>query len=460
MNLDGRLLMSNFIPTVERLEKLAPELLQVRFSQRQSEYCLNLLTTATRRWIIVRSLYDEESYYWSGFRQKSFKCSDWQKHLFTEIPKIEQSKSQELLFNEYADIIQQKFLDLIKKSYGFSSEQIEIFLNTYPFQVGERTIRNHFQSLSDFAEPFLKKTQRGEYTKVALEVIQKQLTLGKVTEELGVIDLAFMREDVATIVELLLSKIQGKQRMFMEHNCIVPEALREVAADRADFLKQVWKQTPVSPLKVSYYSANLNQENDYIIYPVCLYYYQRAYYLSAFGQTPSCQNKTQPQWYNYRLERISQLEQLSWSDPHLPFRQSEVLEKEHQYSPDYIQRELEDAYGFDFYQPSELMLLKFEPDFARRYIDNSFRHETFEKIDDLERVMSLIQYAEPTQGEKMIEKVRNNPNHTYYSLQYRKNDNNVIMRLRAWGPKVEVILPWDLRQRMREELNQGWKLYE
>lgn len=452
--------MSFFIPTVERLEKLAPELLPARFSPRRSENCLSLLATATRRWVIVLSLYDEKSYFWLNFRDNPFKCSDWQRYFFSEIPQIKASKSSELLFNEYPEYIQDNLGAALKQNYGLSSEQLELFFYTCPFQVSERTIRNNFQSLSSLAEPFLIKTQRGEYRKLNLKVIEKHLSLGEVPEELGLIDLEFMGEDIATIVELLLSKVQGKQRMFIEHNCIVPEALRELAADRADFLKKVWQANPVIPIKISYDSASLGQKHDYIIYPVCLYYYQRAYYLSAFGQTPRCQDQTQTQWYNYRLERIFRLEELSWDNPDLPFTQSEVWQKEEDYSPDYIRRQLEDAYGFDFYQPSEFMLLKFEPDFARRYIDNSFRHETFEKITPIQQVVNLIKYVPLTDKEKILEKVKNNPNYAYYGLQYRQNDNNVIMRLRAWGPKVEVLFPEDLRQRMQEDISQTRKLYE
>ncbi|MFM7437574.1 MAG: TIGR03985 family CRISPR-associated protein [Snowella sp.] len=47
-------------------------------------------------------------------------------------------------------------------------------------------------------------------------------------------------------------------------------------------------------------------------------------------------------------------------------------------------------YGFDFYQKREIMLLRFDPDFAKRYINNSSRHQTFEKIEDLEEVISII----------------------------------------------------------------------
>lgn len=34
------------------------------------------------------------------------------------------------------------------------------------------------------------------------------------------------------------------------------------------------------------------------------------------------------------------------------------------------------------------------------------------------------------------------------------------MRLRSWSPNVEVILPGKLRQRMKEDIEKTWKLYE
>ncbi|PSB00478.1 TIGR03985 family CRISPR-associated protein, partial [Merismopedia glauca] len=115
----------------------------------------------------------------------------------------------------------------------------------------------------------------------------------------------------------------------------------------------------------------------------------------------------------------------------------------------------------DFYQPEQFMILRFNPDFARRYIDNSFRHSSFEKIDDFQEVISILkQESEEKYREKLISIAHLSLNHSYYLLRYRQNDNNVIMRLRAWGHNVEVICPWDLRQRMREDLQKTWGLYE
>ena len=62
--------------------------------------------------------------------------------------------------------------------------------------------------------------------------------------------------------------------------------------------------------------------------------------------------------------------------------------------------------------------------------------------------------------EQLKAQIKNYPDDGYYTLKYRKNENSVIMRLRAWCPNVEVLLPWDLRQRMKEDMQKTWKLYE
>ena len=242
---------------------------------------------------------------------------------------------------------------------------------------------------------------------------------------------------------------------------MVNEDLREVSADSADRLKEIWKIHPTPPIRITYHSAYLKQTQKYTVYPVCLYYYQRAYYLCAFGQRPQ-RTETQPQvgWYNYRLERITRLKTLSWDSPNLPFSQLEIINNSEKYSSNYIQQELDSAYGFDFYEKAELMLLRFDADFAQRYIDNSFRHPTFEKLDSYQQAKALIQQLELPNSHQLLTHIKQYPDAAYYTLRYRHQDNNVIMRLRAWGPKVEVIFPEELRQRMRQDIEQTWQLYQ
>ncbi|HBB33995.1 MAG TPA: TIGR03985 family CRISPR-associated protein, partial [Cyanobacteria bacterium UBA9273] len=144
----------------------------------------------------------------------------------------------------------------------------------------------------------------------------------------------------------------------------------------------------------------------------------------------------------------------------LPLPKSEILNHPENYSPDYIQQELDSAYGFDFSEKVGLMLLRFEASFAQRYIDNSFRHPTFEKLGSYKDAIALITPLKLPQPRKLIARINQYPDAAYYTLRYRQQDNNVIMRLQAWGPRVEVIFPYELRQCMRQEIEQTWQLYQ
>ena len=106
------------------------------------------------------------------------------------------------------------------------------------------------------------------------------------------------------------------------------------------------------------------------------------------------------------------------------------------------------------------MLLRFDPDFARRYIDNSFRHHTFEKIEDFQEVLSIISQSANELKDQLTVHITEFPDSAYYLLSYRHNDNNVVMRLRAWGPMVEVLLPIDLRQRMGKDIEKSRQFYQ
>ncbi|MGK7875796.1 MAG: TIGR03985 family CRISPR-associated protein [Xenococcaceae cyanobacterium] len=455
--------MSVFIPTLQRLEKLVPELVQVK----SGKHCLILLKTATLRWVMVRSLYDSDCDLQVEFEQEWFKAAQWQEQFSQQLFPGIKLTVDELLFAEYTNITKQQFLSSLKKRYHLNQGDIDHFLTYFPFQVEERTIRNNLTALSQLRDSLLDKRGQGNYRLKKLDGILEILGLNERASEqqyLIISDdsyslLDFLTSELSTIAELLLVKINEQQRLFIHNDYVVAEELREPAADLADRLKEIWKEKPVPPIQISYHSASLNKKGKYLVYPVCLYYYQRAYYLCAFGQAPPNQNRKQVQWYNYRLERISKISKLSWDEPNLPFSSQQILDQEQIYSPAYIQSQLESAYGFDFYQKKEVMLLRFDPDFARRYIDNSFRHQTFEKIEDIEEVISIISQSGGELKDLLTAYVKEFLNSAYYVLSYRQNDNNVVMRLRAWGPMVEVLLPLDLRQRVREDVEKTWEFY-
>jgi CRISPR-associated protein (TIGR03985 family) len=107
------------------------------------------------------------------------------------------------------------------------------------------------------------------------------------------------------------------------------------------------------------------------------------------------------------------------------------------------------------------MLLRFHRNFHDSYIKDTFRHETFTPIKSSMQIIELIQKSADNSSEAkhLIEIVQRLPQDAYYTAKYRQNDNNVIMRLRAWGPNVEVLLPTELRSRMAKDIQETSKLY-
>ncbi|NEP56091.1 MAG: TIGR03985 family CRISPR-associated protein [Symploca sp. SIO2G7] len=459
-----------FLPTVQRLEKLVPELLQVSQnpSTKAKSNCLKLLESGARRWVILRSLYDRDSDFFVEFDTELFSSAEWLNQLSIIVDNYRTCSLEYWLFFDYTSLVKTQFIASLKLRYYLEEQEITELFSRQIFNVTDRTCRNQLTQLTKLKNQLLER-QVINHTASAKRPIHKfrKRPTAAVLEFLatdssynfdGVLDI--FTNEVSAIAELLTAKINNEQRLFIHHEYVVREDEQDSSADAADQLKEIWKIAPTPPIEITYHSAYLKQTQNYIVYPVCLYYYHRAYYLCAFGQRPQRSDDPSPTgWYNYRLERVTQIQQLSWESPNLPFLLSEILNHHEQYSPDYIHQELNEAYGFDFYHHARLMLLRFEADFAQRYIDNSFRHPTFTKLDNSQDALTVIKELNLPNTHQLLTKINSYPDAAYYTLRYRQHDNNVIMRLRAWGQKVEVIFPQELRQRMRQDIEQTWQLY-
>ena len=97
--------------------------------------------------------------------------------------------------------------------------------------------------------------------------------------------------------------------------------------------------------------------------------------------------------------------------------------------PDEIREEMESVWGFDFYLPARLLLLRFEREFHEGYIAGTFRHETFEQIPYEMVERRIRQSAEPEYRESLLKLWRSrSPEDAYYQALYRHGDINVQMR--------------------------------
>ena len=187
------------------------------------------------------------------------------------------------------------------------------------------------------------------------------------------------------------------------------------------------------------------------VYPVCLHYLRRAKYLSAYGIDPN----NNIAWHNYRLDRIvsKNLKILAWGDPLVPPELKQMRDKGTLPTPEYIDAQLKAAWGFNFYLPRELLIMRFPLKFARWYVNETSRHPTFKGIsyDQLPKLITK-NIDNKQECQQMLEIINQLPlNDAYYVAWIRTGDINVLMRLREWRPKGEVIAPLSIRQQMIDE---------
>lgn len=419
------------LPTVELLQWLA------RGSLKQN------LLRSLRLWVWLKLLYGDELDSFS--LPNSFKFTDWQKTFFTHLPTDDvpplhegDCNCKKTVAEWLKDVLEEgemQWRNALKQHDNLTDESIDEILNARLFAVTRRSLQDDLRILVELG--WLEKTST-TYSKISnFPKFPNQ------TESYTALhpDLEFTFKNFA-------EPLGGLNRFFLEVDYIISPIAQDRLEDCQAQLKELWQQVPTPPIALKYNSARLGKVVQCIVYPICLYYSRRAIYLCAFGETPTQRGN----YYNYRLDRIAQMIPLSWQDSRLPELLSDTA-LDHLPKPEFIQEEMSKVWGFDFYLPSQLMLLRFEQQFHERYIKNTFRHETFTKINYQEAKALIQKYSTET----IIN--RRSPDDAYYYVHHRDGDINVIHRLRAWRPHVEILLPDTLRQQMIEEIKKEAEIY-
>jgi len=486
------------------------------------------LPKAVRLWVILRSLYGSDSDEVRLNLGEHFTYEEWRNQFFTQANSLDRQNPSEPVYHKRDEIpplhdpncrcaktitdwlfggdsslsiSQEKWQQSFLRVYPTTLSQLELFLasGNFPKEPGsinkQKAKSNSTEPQKSYVQPFpdgrlfavtgknlkydfetLIKMGWLETTKIQCYPKNTYLKVHKfpVIDSLNVQSTPgnfITQTDFTEIAENYCQPINGVQRFFMHVEYVVSKEAIDQIGSWQEKLKTIWEQTPVPFVRIQYDSASLGREGKRIIYPVCIYYFHRAPYLCAFGQKPK--NKNNIGWHNYRLDRIQTIETLDWNNGNVPEMLKSFIAKQPP-SPENIQIHLAEAWGFDFYQPSRKMLLRFERDFYSRYIINSFRHETFTFINAKADFKKFIREYAPNQTErelllKILESLPSKPDddeypYAYYSADFRIDeqnliDNNVMMRLRAWGPKVEVLLPLDLRSRIAKDIADTGKLY-
>jgi len=423
------------------------------------------LSFSVRLWVLLHKLYDNSEEGWSDLSEP-FTYTDIRDHLLSpDHPRQDPSHGQKILCLDAECICHvplsywlEPIADELRHSLAISESLWEEYLAEKPFDHSHRTLRKALPHLEKSG--WLKSLPNAKFMRLSLDNLP-QLPRGHHSEALSLIYSLNMLNDIAFIdprISLLLANLQEnnqqEQRIFIHLDFIFPPDTQDRVDDLQYQLNEIWSQPEINPIEFTYNTRQYGKQ-QMITYPVCLFYARRAKYLSAYGRTPNHSLG----WYNFRLDRIisKKLKVLSWSDARITPDLLNLRKRKKLPTPEQVQGAWNEAWGTDFYLEKALMILRFKPDFARRYIDGTERHPTFQRIP-YQRIPYLICNHTERQYIQQILQQRS-PNDAYYQAQVRLGDTDLTMRLRDWRPNGEVIAPLKLREQMRQEAIQELDLY-
>lgn len=365
----------------------------------------------------------------------------------------------------------------VEQLSGLSPAVIEEQLTLCPFATVHRSLRDDLKLLSQ--QGWLKALKQARYEgqiadqwpKIQSPSLSESnspldyaaLSSTQTWELLHVLEsIAFVQPNINVVIDALWQQVTSDRpqtrsgqtpvkRIFPHFDYILSDEAQEQVDTHHQQIEQLWQTPQGGVIQFEIFSARKNRTARVMVYPVCLHYARRAKYLSAYGLDPSGQIA----WHNYRLDRIvsSKLRVLPWGDPEVPAALKVLWRTGQLPTPEEVEAKLDEAWGFNFYLPKTLMVLRFSPEFARYYVEDTMRHETFGQIgyeELFQRVRSQVSLAEGQR--EILDVLAMRPStDAYYCGWIRLGDINVTMRLRDWRPNGEVIAPWESRLQMIAE---------
>ena len=363
---------------------------------------------------------------------------------------------------------------------GLSRGDLDQILNSCPFATVHRSLRDDLKHLAQLG--WLKSLGWGKFQCLPTAVLPQLsptsatnpslLTLQQIRQLLPILEsIAFVQPNLELVIQNLWEHLTSRDsptpspdlsetpRVFIHLDYILPPETQDRVDTYQEQLEQLW-QLPSSGVIQFDYSLSQSKTVSIITYPVCLHYVRRAKYLSAYG----CDPRGYVNWHNYRLDRIQsdRLTILPWGDPQIPSFLKQLRRNGELPQADVVRRELDRAWGFNFYLPRSLLLMRFPRSFAQRYVDNTLRHPTFKAIAYADLIPFLSEtLTDRNQQQTVLQLLGDrSPDDAYYRGWIREGDINVLMRLRDWRPNGEVILPLDLRRKMTQEAQQELRHYQ
>jgi len=437
------------------------------------------LHRAIRLWVIINSLYGEND--WSGKMPDPWNYPDFRSQLFLDSHPHQDQMSAKVIASSCVDIsclCHKSCREIINLSTSdheqlitltnLTKPKLDKLLDSNPFLTVHRSIRADLKVLVELG--WLRFLDSGHYRcpnpkslpKFSEQINTLALTPLSNRQQVELIraleTLALIQPNLHIVLDPISAQLQptdnpnsADQRVFIEIDYILNDATQEQVDDIQAEIEELWHQAEGGVIQFDYNLDSNTKSVEVIVYPVCIHYIRRAKYLSAYGKDI----EGNIQWHNYRLDRIipNTLKVLVWGDPTVPPQLKTMRNQGTLPTPQYVREQLESAWGFKFYSPATLAILRFSSDFADRFIRETFRHHTFQEVS-YKQLQSLLrkQINDPLELTTILNILKNrSPTDAYFKIQIREDDINIIQRMRSWRPNGEVIAPLSLRKRMQDE---------
>lgn len=449
------------------------------------------LTRTVRWWFILQRLYGAEQP-WAADLEMPFRYGDLRDRLFAPLhPQSNTLSSTEIKTQcpEPNCICQRTVGDWItpylmteattwkqeiQQQTGRSPAEIEAFWRERPFAVVHRTLREDLTQLA--AAGWLRSVGRGqfEYSRdTELPTPPEMMAIGtsrlersQLWQLLRVLeDISFVQPNLSVMVNQLweqaaqqerpsLHDTDPPRRIYIHLDYIFSDEVQDRVDGYQETIERLWQLSQGGVVQFEYGVVRLpNPEMrrvSVIVYPVCIQYARRAKYLSGYGIDP----EGVLQWHNYRLDRIvsDQIQILPWGDGRIPLDLKELHRAGELPTWEEVQEKLDEAWGFNFYAERQLLIMRFSPEFARWYVNDTDRHPTFQPIA-YARLPNLVRrWVRDGSADEVLGIINRRPStDAYFWGWIRVPDIDVTMRLRDWRPNGEVIAPLGVRSQMRLE---------
>ena len=349
----------------------SPQLLQ-QLAKGSLEQNQNL-TRAIRLWTFLHWLYSDKGYI---SIPSNFTYTDWRKAFFSQTHQDE--RKQDILSHQAPNCaciktIRQWLLELevsvdewqysLKEEISISNSALKKLLEERLFAQVRKSLQSDLDLL--VSRKYLQRVNstpgRNKYYQRVenlpyLESAVSQKNQAYLAETLGMF--SFLDPSLPLLAEEFSEQVnEDNHRVFLYVDYLVPESspIQDAVDEIQSELQSLWNSQEIFPILLTYYSAHLNLQKECAVYPVCIYFMERAKYLCAYGTTPIGEIN----WYKYRLDRIisKRIETLDWQDPRVPQLLREQYSNRQLPTPKTVNTKLKEVWGCDFYKHKELMIL-------------------------------------------------------------------------------------------------------